>query len=192
MLAGAPICKLWLPPHSLHTDLNADGVLDHVIATSDALHTHAGHHQHAYMQPCNAYVYSGYPPRAALFNGTICRGRSAVASALSAGLTDLRERLAPLETAVPVALPAATRSGRYAQNQHHHMTSLAVFLNSRGELTAYDARGGRRWQRHTQASWTNLHTDRVHARTVPTLAALRMHSHAVPTAVLAAGALLIP
>jgi hypothetical protein len=102
------LCKLWLAPNGLHTDLNADGVLDHVIATSERMHTHAGHFNHAYMRPCSAYVYSGYPPRTALFNGTICRNRGALGSVLSSALAAMRDGLAPLETATPIALHAAT------------------------------------------------------------------------------------
>ena len=30
LYSGRTICKLHLPPNGLHTDMNADGVLDHI------------------------------------------------------------------------------------------------------------------------------------------------------------------
>lgn len=185
------MCKLWLAPNGLHTDLNADGVLDHVIATSERLHTHAGHFNHAYMRPCSAYVYSGYPPKTALFNGTICRGRGAMSAMLSVTLDSLRDSTAPMEMATPIALPASTRSGNIYERAGGEIPALAVFLNSLGVLTAYDARGLRRWQHSTQAAWLNTVEEAPWQRVVPTLLPLAFSSHALPTGVLAAGAVIL-
>jgi hypothetical protein len=185
------VCKLWLPPHGLHADLNGDGVLDHAIAVSDDAHQHAGHHKHEHLLPCHGYVFSGYPPTAPLFNGTICRS----ARGLTAGLGGLHgdpARGAPLETVPPVALRAPARAGGgYAAGGSagdHAAPALAVWLNSRGELVAYDGHGGRRWMRQTAATWVNLQEDALGARVAPTLKPLPFFTHAVPSAVLAAGA----
>jgi hypothetical protein len=84
--AGEPICTLALPPHSLHADINGDGVLEHILAIGDSAHAHKGHHMHDLMMPCNAYVFSGYPARTPLFNGTVCssNSRSAMTALLQA------------------------------------------------------------------------------------------------------------
>ena len=84
--AGEPVCTLALAPHSLHTDINGDGVLEHAFAIGDSAHAHKGHHMHDFMNPCTAYVYSGYPPKTPLFNGTVCSSssRSAMTSLLAA------------------------------------------------------------------------------------------------------------
>ena len=47
----------------------------------------------------------------------------------------------PLEVATPAALPLPP-SGRGDDSPK----ALAVFLNSRGEVTAYDAKGHKHWQ----------------------------------------------
>ena len=47
----------------------------------------------------------------------------------------------PLEVATPAALPLPPSS-----RGDNSPKALAVFLNSRGEVTAYDARGHRHWQ----------------------------------------------
>ena len=192
--AGQPICKLWLPPHGLHADLNGDGVLDHAVAIGDDKHVHAGHHRHAHLLPCHGYVHSGYPPNTALFNGTICRNRGAAAGGTAAmsmhfGFVD-HDTKAPLDTVPPIALRAPTRAaGQYVKdNGAAPAPSLAVFLNSRGDLVAYDGHGMRRWMRQTPASWVNLQQDKAHERVAPTLKPLPFFAHAVPSAVLAAGA----
>lgn len=79
LCSGEPICTLALAPHGLHTDINGDGVLEHVLAISDSAHSHKGHHLHDFMNPCTAYVYSGYPPKTPLFNGTVCSSASRAA-----------------------------------------------------------------------------------------------------------------
>ena len=198
--AGTPVCKLWLPPHSLHADLNGDGVLDKVTAVSDDVHAHKGHHLHHLLQPCSAYVMSGYPPTTALFNGTICRsGRGASKlTGVAAAMESIRETLASrVEMAPPAALRAPGRaSGAYgehggssgAKTRPRPPPMLAVFLTSHGDLTAYDAHGARRWQRQTPATWVNAKDEAAGARVAPTLRAVPFFTHALPTAVLAAGA----
>jgi len=83
-------------------------------------------------------------------------------------------------------LPVPTTAGHYrgARGQH----GLAVFLNSRGELTAFDAHGGKRWQAQSATAWLNHPGERRGQRVAPTLLAMPLHTHAIPTAVLAAGA----
>ena len=90
--------------------------------------------------------------------------------------------------ATPVMLPIPTASGHYRAVRGQH--GLAVFLNSRGELTAFDTHGGKRWQVQTSASWLNHFGERQYQRVQPTLLPLAFYSHAIPTATLVAGVLL--
>lgn len=98
-----------------------------------------------------------------------------------------------MEAPPPVALPAApvhdVSSG--TTKQKHLRRSNPVFLTSFGDLTMYEATGGKRWQRRTPATWANAEGELAGDRVEPTLALLPMRTHAVPTAVLAAGALMI-
>lgn len=104
-----------------------------------------------------------------------------------------------------MVLPAPGRRGFY------HVPSLrqkgiAVFMTNRGELTAYDSRGVLLWQAFAGTSWQaqrrggdldedddddagegdNLHRHQRQPFT-PTLAAMALRRHAVPTVLLAAG-----
>jgi hypothetical protein len=88
--------------------------------------------------------------------------------------------------AKPIMMPMPTAKGHYrsVRGQHGH----AVFLNSRGELTAYTPQGVRKWSSQTGATWLNHATDRHSERVSPTLQPLALHRHAVPSTILVAGA----
>lgn len=196
--AGRPICTLSLTPYGFHTDLNGDGVLDHAVAVTETTRGHSGHRLHRYLSPCSGYTFSGYPPKAPLFNGTICTPTSrSTANTLFAahnrapGVKDGGDaRTLQMEAPPPVALPAAPdtseESGQGGRAHRRHL----VFLTSLGDLTMYDHVGTRRWQRRTQATWANAAEDPMLDRVAPTLQPLAMRRHAMPTAVLAAGAAL--
>jgi hypothetical protein len=49
----------------------------------------------------------------------------------------------PLEVATPAVLPQPPQRSDMG---HHEAGNLAVFLNSRGEVTAYSAAGRKLWQ----------------------------------------------
>ena len=54
---------------------------------------------------------------------------------------------APLEVATPAVLPQPPQKGREG---HHETGNLAVFLNNRGEVTAYTSSGHKLWQARLQ------------------------------------------
>eukprot|EP00892_Ulva_mutabilis_P008601 jgi/Ulvmu1/6112/UM027_0090.1 len=191
---GRPICTLSLVAQGYHADINGDGVLDHAIAVTDATHGHTGHHLHRYLSPCSGYTFTGYPPKAPLFNGTICTPTSrSTANAIFAAHNRPpgavgESRTLLMEAPPPIALPAAptkldASNGADAHTQRRH----PVYLTSLGDLTMYDHVGTRRWQRRTQATWANAAEDATLDRVAPTLQVLPMRRHAVPTAILAAG-----
>ena len=192
MHAGRPVCTLSLTAHGYHADINGDGVLDHALAVTDATHSHTGHHLHRYLSPCSGYVFTGYPPKAPLFNGTICTPTSrSTANAIFAAHNRPRgsnknSRTLLMEAPPPVALPAPPSELEQERGTHTHRRH-PVYLTSLGDLTMYDHVGTRRWQRRTQATWANAAEDHILDRVVPTLQVLSMRRHAVPTAILAAG-----
>lgn len=73
--AGRTICKLHLPEGALHSDLNGDGVVDHVSVFAGSLDAdsslssdkHKGHLSH-----CAVELTSGIPPRQQVFTASIC------------------------------------------------------------------------------------------------------------------------
>lgn len=88
--------------------------------------------------------------------------------------------------AKPIMMPKPTSNGHYRAVRGQH--GYAVFLNSRGELTAYNAHGRRMWSAQTGATWLNHASDRPSERVSPTLLPLALHRGAVPSAIVVAGA----
>ncbi|BDA41145.1 hypothetical protein COCOBI_01-8000 [Coccomyxa sp. Obi] len=191
LYSGRTLCKLHLPSPGLHADLNGDGVLDHVQVAGghgspDARGDAPGHR---HTPGCWAVAKSGIPPREPLFNATICRfpgqwGAEASARAFSFGSDG---GVVPLEVAPPAFLPVPGPRGLYQQGH-----GIAVFLNSRGEVTAYNSHGQRLWQHAMGLSWANHKTGGLgggHAarQVAPTLDALPLRAGAIPAALLASG-----
>eukprot|EP00887_Chlorella_sp_A99_P007059 scaffold2.g7059.t1 len=120
-----------------------------------------------------AIVTSGIPPQHHLWNGTICRPFRSSLSRLPL--------LSPVEVAPPVVLPIPGQHGKYRGHK-----ALAVFLNSRGELTAYSANGKLLWQTSIGADWNVVEDEVAKGRHVPTLRAMPLRTHATPSVLLAA------
>ncbi|KAK9849529.1 hypothetical protein WJX84_006867 [Apatococcus fuscideae] len=99
-----------------------------------------------------------------------------------AGRGHLSNTLAPVEVAPPAILPIAERGGKLRSD-----SGLAVFLTSRGEGTAYTAHGHAAWQVDAGATWWMSGGHRGVAQAAPTLEAMPLRLHALPSAVLAAG-----
>jgi hypothetical protein len=210
LFSGRPVCRLHLPAPGLHADLNGDGIPDYARAVGgDAAQLDleaavadadvAGRHRR--LAYCAAVVTTGVPPVEPLFNGTICM-------ALRARALHRDAAAGAVAVAPPAALPVPGRGGRYAASALRQR-SLALFLNSRGELSAYGAAGGLEWQAATGASWPaggedagglfgagadegeeveELLRGGGRAPFEPTLAPLALRRHALPTAALVAGA----
>jgi hypothetical protein len=110
--------------------------------------------------------------------------------------------------APPAALPVPGRHGHYRASTLRQK-SIALFLNSRGEVTAYDSAGALLWQVYAGTSWRAARRDgappddgddddggqggpggegRAPApRFRPTLLPLALRRHAIPSVVVAAG-----
>ncbi|KAK9789953.1 hypothetical protein WJX73_002050 [Symbiochloris irregularis] len=183
LATGQTICQLPLPAGGLHADLNADGVPDHVQASGTRNHEQQSMTGHAHAHPCWASASSGIPPREPLFNGSICRPASL--AFLHSGLARGRDLADAVQVTAPVLLPIPGPHGHYRAG-----LGMAVFLNSRGEVTAYHPLGHQAWQVATAASWHALSMEGLTggpAEQVPTLAAVALRLGQPPTAVLVAG-----
>lgn len=81
-------------------------------------------------------------------------------------------------------LPIPTPSGHYWFK--YGQRGLAVFLNSKGEMTAYGPKGNIKWQISTEAQWSKFPKNH-RSYTEATLEPLALRIHALPTTVLASG-----
>ena len=211
LFSGRTVCRLYLDPYALHVDLNGDGIPDHVhavggdalyLAEEAALEDSDLMHAHHRLRFCAAVVSSGIPPKQPLFNGTICRP-------VRFGLERAR-KLGYIEVAPPIALPVPGRGGHYRQ-QILRQKSIAVFLTSRGDLTAYSSSGELLWQVVTGSYWKTdafvsasdakdgdddsinsdaaelADDDEEYLEAQPTLAAMALRRHAIPSVILTAG-----
>lgn len=105
-------------------------------------------------------------------------------------------RLGVVEIAPPVALPVPGRHGHYRAITLRQKSN-AVFLTSRGELTAYSSDGEMLWQVFTGMSWEPAPVDDENGSEVQnsgapgakiaTLLPLALRKHAIPSALLVAG-----
>ena len=218
LYSGRTVCRLYLDPYVLHVDLNGDGIPDHVHSVGGdpgvLIEEAAGEdtdrmHSHSHIRYCAAMVTSGIPPQQELFNGTICRP-------LRFGLERGR-KLGYIETAPPTSMPVPGHGGHY-RTQVLRQKSNALFLTSRGDLSAYSSSGELMWQVLTGAFWRPLsstvpdddedydHHNNDDDESVdafnkseqdddyeeiqhpqPTLIAMALRRHAIPSVVLAAG-----
>jgi len=214
LFSGRTVCRLFLDPFALHVDLNGDGIPDHVHAVGGdpadlneeaALEDADLMHAHHRLKFCAAVVTSGIPPKQPLFNGTICRSARF-------GLERAR-KLGYVEVTSPISLPVPGRGGHYRQ-QVLRQKSIAVFLTSKGDLTAYSSKGDLLWQEVTSAYWKTdafvsgsdatsddddddytINSDAAeedeeeehYFGPQPTLKAMSLRRHAIPSVILAAG-----
>eukprot|EP00897_Mesotaenium_endlicherianum_P001124 jgi/Mesen1/11011/ME000098S10407 len=197
LYSGRTICKLLLTAGGLHADINGDGVLDHVQVSG----AHTGESTMAAgaespMKPCWAVATSGVPVKEQLFNGSVCKHSpserySEMFGFGHRGFGESNEAIETIEVATPIIMPKPEK-GRHRRRSHGDV----IFLNSRGEVTAYTVEGGvhhhhgkMRWQVSSDAHWYNergpagFDNDPV----VPTLMALPLRVGGPPEVILAGG-----
>ncbi|KAG2490863.1 hypothetical protein HYH03_010781 [Edaphochlamys debaryana] len=194
LYTGRTVCKLHLPPRTLHADINGDGVLDHISVyhghtdgtdSNDLLQGEVravSGRGHQVMGRCTAHVRSGIPPTETLFKVQVCHTRKFGVSASRNVFQRAAAAAQPTELATPIMLPIPDLSG-YAHRRRQH--GMLIFLTNKGELTAVNAVGQHLWQEYMPVYWPPEDENPDHV--VPTLAAMALYVHAVPTVVLAAG-----
>ena len=78
-----------------------------------------------------------------LICGIITCPRYNTVAGLPFGGANMGTSIPPLEVATPAVLPQPPKKSDMG---HHQTGDLAVFLNSRGEVTAYSSSGQKMWQ----------------------------------------------
>lgn len=187
LYTGRTLCELHLVEGALHVDLNGDGVMDHiqVYGGSDKSRLLPGDSPGSnYLGHCTAVATSGVPPMDRLFTIQLCHGtkRHEVGGGLlDGGNGDDEEE--DLEFAPPVALPIPRMDGKYSKvlGRRH----MLVFMKSNGEVGAYNYMGDLLWELDFNTQWSNQPGSPI---VKPTLAAMALYTHAIPTTILAAGA----
>ncbi|KAH7314480.1 hypothetical protein KP509_21G004500 [Ceratopteris richardii] len=187
LASGRTVCKLLLQEGGLHADVNGDGVLDHVQAVGGAgAERVVLSGMVEVIRPCTAIATSGIPVREQLFNASICKHYAFGGFQHGFGRGS---DTSTLEAVTPVLVP--TDDGhRHRRGSHGDL----IFLNSRGEVTAYTPglhAGGAilQWQAVTGASWENavfqagVSNDRV----IPTLKVISLRVQGPPKLILVCG-----
>eukprot|EP00879_Flechtneria_rotunda_P011006 GHRR01011501.1.p1 GENE.GHRR01011501.1~~GHRR01011501.1.p1 ORF type:complete len:711 (+),score=224.28 GHRR01011501.1:455-2587(+) len=185
LYSGRTLCKLHLPPHVLHADINADGVIDHVALSSGGAGASvplgtSGPASHAALGPCMAVATSGIPPRHTLWRTHVCAPHRGFSHALDANRHE-DEEPSDVQFAPPVFLPVPRSDGTYSHLRGQH--GIVVVMSNGGAVTALNGRGQRLWQRYFETSWQSYGD----AAATPTLLPLALRPHSIPTAVLAVG-----
>lgn len=197
LFSGRPVCKLHLPSGALHSDLNGDGIVDHVqvyhgtvrvdeeVDPDDNDH-HPGSH-------CMATATSGIPPREKLWRVNVCQSRAFMSAGSEVqGLASIiqdgersEEEFAFTEILTPVILPIPELSHGY-RSRHG---GLVIFATSKGQVSAISATGHHIWQTSFPgAGWPHSASDEAaEVRVVPSLSVMALHKHGVPTTILVAG-----
>ena len=148
LYSGVKVCEMKLKSPGLHVDLDGDGVVDHVEAHGRNLRSAED------IPHCWATVTSGVPDEGRTLSASICRGGSGLAGhrAAQAAGRDIRA----VEVVSPISLRRLPETSSELAKPLDRMGRDAIFLNSRGEMTCYNARDGeqKRWQIRTTADWT--------------------------------------
>ena len=163
LYSGAILCSLELKSPGLHADVDGDGVMDHVEA-------HGRNSVRDDLPSCWATVTSGVASEGRTLSASVCRGGSGLAghrAAQAAGF-DLRS----VEVTPPVSLRRLPETASEFAKAPDGLGRDLIFLNSRGEMTCFNARDGeqRRWQIRTTAEWNSG------GEVVPSLTSFPLHA----------------
>ncbi|MEW5319862.1 MAG: hypothetical protein WDW38_010982 [Sanguina aurantia] len=193
LYTGRTLCKLHLLPHTLHADFNGDGVVDHVTvahglddddASGSGISSTGGVQRVARLR---GHRHQRHPTQGEPLHGgsvPVCRSRQFGASS---GIFQ-RSATGPARTefATPIMLPIPELS-RGFRSRAALTHGMLVFLSSKGEMTAVSSSGEPLWQLLFHIPWPASSPGGGPQSVVPTLAPLPLHTHAVPSAILAAG-----
>ncbi|CAI5471128.1 unnamed protein product [Closterium sp. Yama58-4] len=202
LYSGRTICKLLLPDHGLHADVNGDGVLDHVQASGalgDELFTFGSEEEASeVVKSCWTMALSGIPPTQPLFNGSICRPHASLFNLASEFQEQWNEHATGQQRVGVVAPILLPRRDRHHRHQRRH--GDVIYFNSRGEITSYATEplsskgphGHMRWQISTDAKWTPADPAAAFDSSappahVPSLRAMALKAGGRPEVILAVG-----
>jgi hypothetical protein len=195
MFSGRTLCKLHLPAHQVHADVNGDGVVDHIqVHTGAMTEDETGgsgsvnvHSETGFGSParCRSRARSGIPPRDHLFEASICRVRKFSGNKGSAVLRQHAQNAQhqPIEVLPPAVLPLPSQYGGYGDKRHRR--ALLAYLTSMGEVTAIGPLGEALWHGFYPTTWPVNSDEDIPV--VPTMATMALRRHGFPTALLLGG-----
>lgn len=149
LTTGAPIVAMTLTEGQTYVDIDGDGIVDSVLLleNDDDVATHAVYAvDKAKSKHCTMMVVSGLPPRAQLFNGTICEGRPSMQDSLSRGA----KKATP---DVSAASPLILRNVNPHNGIEFKEKDVVVAINT-GIVTCYSGKGVFKWQIKDMPTWT--------------------------------------
>lgn len=148
---GAPITSLALAEGRTYADIDGDDVVDTVVMLETprdvASHGVAFSHDGGELQHCSVMVVSGLPPRAQLFNGTVCPMKRNINDPLSRSAVG-----AMVPIAVSAASPVILKSVDPKTLRESKQRDLVVAVNT-GVVTCYSGSGTFRWQVTGAPQW---------------------------------------
>mmetsp|Transcript_1146 Transcript_1146/g.1924 ORF Transcript_1146/g.1924 Transcript_1146/m.1924 type:complete len:285 (-) Transcript_1146:125-979(-) len=154
-----------LKPASVHVDVNADGVVDHVEAiagwvtpwySESTVSMHVQKHIPKSLPRCLALVTTGIPPQSRLLNTTIC---PKARPGRPRNKYDLRFTESERDK-VTVTRPAVIRriSNKRKSKRGGTLYDM-VFATNTGHVTSIAPDGTRNWQTKTDSGWRDGYVD---------------------------------
>lgn len=149
LTTGAPIVAMALTEGQTYVDVDGDGIVDSVLLleNDDDVAVHAAYAvDRTKSRHCSMMVVSGLPPRAQLFNGTICEGRPSMHDSLS---RSAKKAVPDISAASPLILRNINpHSGTESKEK-----DIVVAVNT-GIITCYSGKGVFKWQMKDTPTWT--------------------------------------
>lgn len=146
--AGLPVTSFALNKGQTYADVDGDGVIDSVLVLESEQDVEL--HRAAFgadddLQSCMVMVLSGLPPKAQLFNGTVCTHRRSLSD-------PMMKPQANKASAVSAASPVILREVDSDTLSESKQRLVAISINS-GISTCYDGNGEYRWQLKGGPTW---------------------------------------
>ena len=156
LLTGTPITSLALAQGRTYADVDGDGVVDSISVVEDDLqlreHDSFAHHG-SLLTRCSVVVLSGLPPKAQLFNGTVCPQRLSLhdKGARGAGRKNAAGR-SSLQARYAAAAPVILRRIDPKTLEESADRDVVIAVNV-GAVTCYSGKGTMRWQVKNGPLW---------------------------------------
>lgn len=149
---GSSITSLSLPEGRASADIDGDGIVDtiYILENDDDVANHGSKFAHIEkkLQRCSLLVVSGIPPKAQLFNGSLCSGRRNIQDAVME--SNGNERKFP---AVSATSPLVTREYDPATMSEAKYKSVCVAV-SVGTVSCYSGKTGEvHWRTSKNPQW---------------------------------------
>lgn len=154
---GTPITALSLVEGATYSDLNGDGVVDSIIMLEDeqavTARGAAFAHGSGELLPCTMMVVSGLPPKAQLFNASVCLSHTSIHEPVSLSHRSEKQRQAQRVMSVKAAPPLVLRrTSERTPGVEDKVKDVVVAINT-GVVTSYSGNGKFNWQARGAPAW---------------------------------------